>query len=106
MMESDLYKMKRKLMHEFSLKLSPMSLPLDEEMWDEWIEVNWSKTKFAGKEEATKLKNKMLKTMEMLKEQYADVYQLIKRATLEQRMIILRPEMDLIRKHVEQELNE
>jgi radical SAM superfamily enzyme len=79
------------MMEKLNQEVIPKELANNEE-WEKWIANNWKKTKFRTIGEANALRSKGL---ELTKKQFvenAELFEMIRRATIEQRHQILKPE--------------
>ena len=80
-----------KIVAKLNQKVIPKEIMNDIE-WKKWITVNIKKTKFINIAEANKLRNL---NIELTKKQFAEnveLYEMIKKATVEQGLDILKPE--------------
>ena len=80
-----------KIVEKLNQKVIPKEIMNDIE-WKKWITVNIKKTKFINIAEANKLRNL---NIELTKKQFAEnveLYEMIKKATVEQGLDILKPE--------------
>jgi hypothetical protein len=95
MTETETYKANKKATHKMIDKLNQKVIPkeiMNDNEWERWIAENLNTTKFISIGEANKLRTLNL---ELTKKQYAEnaeLYVLIRKATMSQRHEILKPE--------------
>lgn len=94
MTETETYKSNRKAILMMIEKLNhniTKSMTNDED-WSKWVAENLAKTKFKSLEEANNLRKLNLELTKKQLEENADLYEMIRRASLEQAHEIFRPE--------------
>jgi hypothetical protein len=95
MTETETYKANKRATNEMvqklNLKITGKEMAINYD-WNEWITENWKKTKFISINEANKLRNQGLELTKKLMSENSQLFEMIRKATMEQRHIILKPE--------------
>jgi len=95
MTQTETYKANKAMMAKLSGKINTYPTPKelrDEKEWSNWITENLSKTKFKNVDEANKLRKSSAELFQKQMDENADLYKMIRMATLEQLHEILKPE--------------
>ncbi|MBF6640217.1 hypothetical protein IVB69_01865 [Flavobacterium sp. J49] len=92
---TETYKANKIIITKLIGKLNGLATPKDlsdENVWLNWVTENLSKTKFKNIDEAIKLRKLYVESFQKQWNENADLYQIMKKATLEQIHEILKPE--------------
>lgn len=95
MTQTEIYKANKVAMMKLIEKLNSNKIAkefLDEIQWSNWISENLANTKFKSVDEAIELRKLNLELTKKQYEENAQIYAILKRATIEQRIEILKPE--------------
>ena len=95
MTQTEIYKANKVAMMKLIKKLNSNKIAkefLDEIQWSNWISENLANTKFKSVDEAIELRKLNLELTKKQYEENAEIYAILKRATIEQRIEILKPE--------------
>lgn len=95
MTQTEIYKANKVAMMKLIKKLNSNKIAkefLDEIQWSNWISENLANTKFKSVDEAIELRKLNLELTKKQYEENAEIYAVLKRATIEQRIEILKPE--------------
>jgi|JI7StandDraft_1071085.scaffolds.fasta_scaffold71483_2 hypothetical protein len=95
MMQTETYKANRIATNKIIAKLDQKVIPkeiMNDIEWEKWITRNIKKTKFINATEANKLRNLNIALTKKQFDENIELYEMIKKATVEQGLEILKPE--------------